>query len=647
MASDLDPLSSADTHADSLFAAGFYSRALARYAKGLKETPNDAATLARCATCLLQIGEWRRATPLFAHALRLQPELTEALRGIAIIEAQQGKLETALQAFLHLDQRAPGQASTLHNIGIVCNRLERYGEATRWFKRALAVTPGYADAWIGLAAAQEELDELPAARQSIERALEASPDAPLARLMVPMMSLPALAETSEHSLGVAVNFQDSLVALNDWARRSPRHLSTLGARVGDCQPFLLAYRPGNHRPLLSAYGDLITLAADAYWTEAGLPFAVDHAVRSRPRLAIVCAHIRRHSVWDIILKGFVRHLLRTQFELIIYHTGSETDGETHWAARQAECFVTGPRSPNEWIELIRADAPDVLFFPEVGMDPLSCKLAVLRLAPLQVASWGHPITTGLPEIDLFFSGLLLEPADAQSHYREQLVRLPGTGVCTEWLGLQPAPLPIGYLRRREPQRARLLLCQHPFKFDPGDWPIIAETLQACAPCELYVLKHRRRSRVSERAVMLLRKGLSDAGLDTEAVLVERPWVERAQFLTLLSEVDLYLDLPAFSGYTSAWHAIHVGLPVLTLEGRFLRQRLAAGLLRQVGFSEFIAVTKKDYVHMGARLTADSRNPDLREARRIELSAAAMNADHHVETVRAFEQVLLESLASRY
>jgi len=36
------------------------------------------------------------------------------------------------------------------------------------------------------------------------------------------------------------------------------------------------------------------------------------------------------------------------------------------------------------------------------MDALTCKLAAVRLAPLQVTSWGHPVTTGLPEIDCFY-----------------------------------------------------------------------------------------------------------------------------------------------------------------------------------------------------------------------------------------------------
>ena len=47
------------------------------------------------------------------------------------------------------------------------------------------------------------------------------------------------------------------------------------------------------------------------------------------------------------------------------------------------------------------------------MNALALRLAALRLAPLQAASWGHPETTGLPTIDCYFSAAAFEPAHAQ------------------------------------------------------------------------------------------------------------------------------------------------------------------------------------------------------------------------------------------
>src|SRR6202012_800714 len=51
----------------------------------------------------------------------------------------------------------------------------------------------------------------------------------------------------------------------------------------------------------------------------------------------------------------------------------------------------------------------------------------LRLAPVQISSWGHAETSGLPTIDYYLSADCFEPAGAQEFYSEQLVLLPHLG----------------------------------------------------------------------------------------------------------------------------------------------------------------------------------------------------------------------------
>ncbi|MFX5332298.1 hypothetical protein ABTC54_19495, partial [Acinetobacter baumannii] len=85
------------------------------------------------------------------------------------------------------------------------------------------------------------------------------------------------------------------------------------------------------------------------------------------------------------------------------------------------------------------------------------------------------------------------------------------------------------------------------------------------------------------------------GLDPDAFLRITPWLAREQFLGFLEQMDISLDAPAFSGYTTAWQALQAGLPIVTLEGRFLRQRLAAGLLRRVGETDGLTRSRDQYV----------------------------------------------------
>src|SRR5262249_18484354 len=83
----------------------------------------------------------------------------------------------------------------------------------------------------------------------------------------------------------------------------------------------------------------------------------------------------------------------------------------------------------EACERIWADQLDILVFFEVGMDPITAKLAALRLAPIQCVAWGHPVSSGLPTMDYFISNELMEPTDGDDHYSEVLIKLPNIGVC--------------------------------------------------------------------------------------------------------------------------------------------------------------------------------------------------------------------------
>ncbi len=128
---------------------------------------------------------------------------------------------------------------------------------------------------------------------------------------------------------------------------------------------------------------------------------------------------------------------------MLYHTGKDQDDQTDLAKASADqwkdCHTVSRNE--EFLAALTDDQPDVIYYPEIGMDPVTLFLAARRLAPLQIAGWGHPITTGLPEIDLFMSGELLESEGADNHYRERLIRLPGTGCCTTQLEISAEALP--------------------------------------------------------------------------------------------------------------------------------------------------------------------------------------------------------------
>ena len=644
-----------------LQARGELTEAEASYGRAVTYQPKHAEAYLNLGNVLQAQGKLAEAVASYGRALSCRPEFAEAHGNLANVLWAQGRAAEAVASYGRALTCKPDYPEAHSNLGNVLLEQGKLEEAVLSYGRALHCKPDYTEAHSNLGNALKEQGRLEEAAASYSRALALDPDCAEARLGLALAAIPLVADTVAESDAATAKFSQSLDELLAW---NSAHPCKLGKAVGHNQPFYLAYRPRDVTGLLSRYGDLACTAAAAHWQPKS--DRVARPSRDRIRVVVVSGQVRQHPVWDVVLRGIIANIDRRRFEIFLYHTGSLVDAETDWAKSRVDRFVQGPKPLSVWLDEVARDRPDVLFYPEVGMDPATCTLAALRLAPLQVAGWGHPVTTGLPSMDLFVSGELLEGSAAESHYRERLVRLPGTGVCTESVASQPqrweAPAAERHARATStlamsaaatPARetsapgtkvVRFALCHQPIKFDPAHDLLFARIAKAVGPSEFWLASPPAKlDWVTARVRTRLAAAFRAEGLDPDAYLRVMPWLTRDQFAGFLDEMDIYLDCPAFSGYTTAWRAIHRGLPIVTLEGEFLRQRLAAGVLRQIGMTEGIASSDDQYVAIAARWAAESRRPEVWGARREVIRRAAPHADGNQAAIRALEQALIDGM----
>jgi predicted O-linked N-acetylglucosamine transferase (SPINDLY family) len=611
--------------------------AAAAYRDALALRPNHAETYLNLGNILQAQGKLEEAAEACQRAIALKPDLAAAHNNLGNIHLAQNRFEAALAAYSRAVELKPDLAEAHHNRGLALLNGGRAEEAVVSCKRALSCKPDYAVACVTLGHALTQCGDAEEAARSYDRALALDPQCGEALLGQAIATIPIIAASGAQSEAVTTRFGERLDTLVRWARANP---GKLGAAVGRAQPFYLPYRAADVTGILGRYGDLASAEANAYWRPPAQTSRKSYGRADRIRLVVVSGQVKqRHPVWEIILRGLIAHLNPAEFEVFLYYTGATTDEETSWARSQVARFVLGPKSVHSWLAEIAEAQPDVLFYPEVGMDPSSCTLAALRLAPLQIAGWGHPVTTGLPTIDWFVSAELLEGPGAEQHYREKLVRLPGTGVHTAFHA--PQKQNWGGPGRRE-DVVRFALCQQPLKFDPEDDVVLARIAKSAGPAEFWLAAPANMPwtaiKLRERISAAFRK----EGLDPDAYLRTTPWLPREQFLGFLDAMDIYLDCPAFSGYTTAWQALHCGLPIVTLEGPYLRQRLAAGLLRQVGVTDGITASREQYVSTAVDWAHECRDAKRWMARRDELRRAAPRADGNRDAILAFEEKLREA-----
>lgn len=564
--------------------------ALAGLVPLLRAQPDDPALRRAAADAWNMLGARRRAAADATGALRALRQATElaprhalAWLNTAAAMADLGRVagaRTALQQHLDvcpeddearvLDARlaadeAPEQAAA---------QLARLGEATGQLDQAFAVADTL-DLNGAAVAARHAYDALfrcsgqgrraPGLRAALGRAL----------------ALPAVYRGAEDLADARERFEAGLADLErHWDGLLSRAEPQL-AQIAWCN-FKLAYQGQDDLPLQRRCAALLERAADVLFPEWRAPPRLPR--RRQPRIALVSSGWRECTV-GAYFGGWVGWLRDAGYDLRLYQLGTR-DAVTDRLGTRAGHLHHHAGAPLEALAAtIREDAPDLLLYPELGMDPRLMALASLRLAPRQAVAWGHPVTTGLSTLDAFFSCAAMEPPDAQAHYREPLHLLPGLGVDYA----RPAPPPP--LERADldlPVDAPLLLVpQSLFKLHPEMDAVLA-TAAAALPALRVVLFRGPRSEWTTVVHQRLAAALVAAGADERQLLWLAPQ-PRDRYLAINAACDLMLDVPQWSGGNTAIDALVAGLPILTSPGALMRGRQSAAMLGQVGVAGELCV----------------------------------------------------------
>jgi predicted O-linked N-acetylglucosamine transferase (SPINDLY family) len=576
--------------------------------RGKTPLPAGAQDCFQLGSDLAQRGRLEEAIVLLRRAVELEPLNAAAHHNLGSAFRDRGERQAALAAYREAARIEPAFAEAHYGIGLMLVEDRNYEEALASLLRAIKLGPRLAEAHFQAGNAHMGLGNWQAALAEFKAAIEARPDYAEARWARAMSHLPAVYGAGIDPAERRRAFAAELKSLRKWFAASKRPDAFLA--VGVHQPFYLAYQESPNRELLAEYGELCAGQMGQWQSRAGLAPPAKRA-RSKPRIGIVSAHIYEHSVWVALLRGWVERLAERS-ELHVFHLGGGDDAETAFARKRAAQFHSGLRPFDQWAALIHAAGLDLVIYPEIGMDATTAKLASMRLAPVQAASWGHPETTGLPTIDYYLSAEGMEPPDAQAHYTEKLIALPNLG-CS----LAPRKEESGRFTGLEPKQGELLLvCPGTaFKYAPQHDRVLAEIARR-VPNSRLVFFRSRPEPLAEKLHERLRDSFRRAGVDFERHGAFLPWQPTAAFRALLRRADLYLDTIGFSGFNTAVHALECAVPIVACEGRFLRGRLASGPLRRLGLDELVAPSAEAYVELAVALATDAaRRQALR--RRIE------------------------------
>lgn len=639
--------------------------------------PEDGGLCFSLARMLRARGEEREAAAAYRRLIALDPTHGAACNNLGNLLRAGGAVAQAAVSFRCAARLSPGSAMVLDNLGAALADLGRTEAAVVAFRRAVACQPDNGDAYFGLGSASSG-PCTPDRLRVLNQGLRAAPDHP--GLLYALGVLHAGRDDDAVAAGLLTRGVEAApwdaacrmalcvaqlrhVYADDVELASRRtayahHLAALDGLIGPGAPadvrrsaadlagahlpFLLAYQGLDNRALQETYGGIMAGLMQARLgsripaiPETPGASARPRPVRARLRVGIVSSYFHDHSVWRAILAGWLTQLDPERFTLLGYHVTGEEDACTALAASRCAVFRRGLGTVERWAEAIVADRPDALLFPEVGMEPMTHRLAALRLAPVQAVAWGHPDTTGLPTLDHYLSGDLLEPPDGDAFYSERLHRLPNLGCYVE-----PTRRPVASVTRGRfglSDGAPAFLCsQSLFKYLPQHdhvFPAIA----AAVPGSRFLFFRHSQSTVTRIFEDRLERAFALQGIDSRERCVFADPLDHDAYLATLRVMDVYLDSIGFSGFNTALQAVEAGLPVVTLRGGgFMRGRLAAALLDRLDMADVVAQGPDDFVADAVRLGLD---PAARAIRRSRQTAALPVVYRDRATITGLERFL--------
>jgi predicted O-linked N-acetylglucosamine transferase (SPINDLY family) len=613
------------------------AQAAASFQKALELTPNYFDAHVNLGRTHQAQGNLARAASSFRAALQLRPAAAATQSELAWVLVGLGQLEEAIACYEAALQAQPELFEARYNMAVALRDLGRRADAIAQVEKVIQSKPGLAQAHYLLGHLHGEADRYEAALSCFERVIQLDPGHAEARWSQVMAELPGVYGVHDDPRRARAAFVAGIGRLEHWFDSVP--VADASVAVGVQQPFRLAYQEENNIDLLKRYGNLCVRLM-ASWQDryaAAAAATAEHAITHAIRVGIVSGHFRDHSVWHAITKGWVHQFDRTRFVLAGFNLGPPPDEESSKAVSGLAHFAQGPRDLPQWLQAIQAWRPDVLIYPEIGMEPVALKLASLRLAPVQAVSWGHPETTGLPSMDYYLSADGLEPPGAQAHYSEKLVLLPHLGSFFEQRRFAPA-VAEGEDGGDDPAVPMLLCAGVPFKYAPQNDRVLVEIARRLEKCRLVFFMHPNREQ-SEKLSHRLASAFGAQGLNSERYVTFVPWLSKPRFHRMLARATLLLDTIGFSGFNTALHAVGRGLPIVAWEGRFMRGRFASGILDRMGLRELVVASQQDYIALAVRLATDA---GYRAAMSQQIGQRSQVLFEDLAPVRTLEQFLIDA-----
>ena len=609
---------------------GDATRALVCYQAAMQHDPAFAPAFFNAARLCQQSGDVHRAMQLCDQSIGLAPTLLDARALKARLFLQMNRPAEALVLLEQAQQDGLQGLLLTIDLGQAYRRLHRSAEALEHLESALRQEPDNILVQGELALTLQAMGRIAEARQAYDPLAKQGFPGPQVRRALLLSNIMG---TADDVRAERAQFEAEI----EYLIASGIRLTDPAAEVGQTA-FFLHYHGQNDRQALSRLAHLYLTACPA------LAYIAPHiqgkeastadvkaAPKAKPRVGFFCQYFVPHVV--TVYFGHIINSLARRNALDIWLISGNDINQGVYDAFEGRTLKV-PHELPQAREQVAALQLDILIYLDIGTEPVGTFLAYSRLAHVQCALVGMPVTTGIPAIDWFVSSTLVEPPDAAGHYSERLLLLSRV----LFYFTKPA-LPALFRDRAMlglPTEVHIYVVPVKLHKIHPDFDALLDQILLQDP----------------QGIALFFKDDADPdwrfqfGRRLDKTLSQGPrqrirfaqWLSEDDLIQVVHNADVVLDPLHFGMGATGRLIFAIGTPVVTLRGPYMRARVCASMCDLLGLADCVASSSTEYVAKALHFAHDA------QARQAVFDAMHRNAAALYENeaiIPEFEQALLQ------
>jgi predicted O-linked N-acetylglucosamine transferase (SPINDLY family) len=586
------------------FKTGNFITAKKKLSELIEKSPNNHSLHNLLGVVLINQKKFDQAIVSFKESIQINPDFAQGYNNLSIALLALKKFEESINYCQKAIEIEPNYIEAYYNLGFVFKKIGKFKESISNYQRAININPNYLSAYKDLGDIFRKIGDVEGARKYFNKLFELSPSNIEHKINSELLVVP-IAYSNEEINFYRNKYEEGLLSLEKYkyTTESPGLLIKSNA-------FYLSYHNKNNLEIMKKTSILFRkIIPNINFVSKKLN---NRNIKKKIKIGFISEYLTEHTIGKLF-GGFVKNINKKKFEVIIFHTSktkkSLVKKEIDESANKVINLNTKITNQQKQIE---NEDLDIIFYPDIGMSPTTYFLAFSRLAPVQIASYGHPETTGIDTVDYFLSSTLFEP-DSKKKYSERLICL------NQFPSYYEIPKKIGKLKNRKelklPEDVKLYGCpQTLFKLHPDFDSIMAKIL--IGDPKSYIVLIGGDGKKKYWVEKLKKRWAKNFSILNERVFFTKK-LSQLEFISLCDCVDVLLDPFYFGGGNSVLEALSVGTPTVTMPNEYLRTNVAAAAYKQMKISSPpIAQSSKEYIDLAIQLA--QKNNQLRD----KLKAAA-------------------------